>query len=685
MSFFGNYSNLHSLKNYTFAAVIRFMVRYAIILLLILFSAEGFSQIDMRRGGGVMGNTSNRDIGDPQKTVIDDREKPPIEDYKIISVENDTTYVDTTLTIYKDYKFNYLRKDNFELLSFANVGHAYTSLAYDFDEVDLLPDLGARAKHFSYYEVDDIFYYHVPTPLTELFFKTTFEQGQNVNAFFTTNMTPRLNISIAYRGLRSLGKYQHVMASQGAFRFTVNYQTKNNRYDLKTHFVSQDTNNEENGGLTRQGNINYRAKEEEFDDRSLLPVNFKDAENMLYTKRFFLKHHYNIVKGNDSTENNQIRIGHELNFTDKEYWYSQNTPFAGLGASYKNTNLRDEVEYQRVSNLVYAQYRNTILGEMTFQAKHSNYNYGYGKKLILGDLNEPPRVIPNRLKGDVFSVGGKYKKKIGGFQLSGDAMINLSDEFSGNYLKANAGYRLDEDNKVDASLVINSSAPNFNFLLYQSDYVNYNWYNDFDNVQKQDLNIDLKAKKIANLSASLSQINNYTYFGLRKNEVEGAEADTLVTPYQYNGNIGYLKIKANRKFEYWRFGLDNTLMYQNVFSGESVFRVPDFVTRHSFYYEDYWFNKALYLNMGFTFNYFTSFMADSYDPVLAEFYVQNNQEIGGFYRADFFFNGKVDQTRIFFKLENFSTIFEGNNNYSAPSQPYRDFVIRFGLVWNFFL
>ncbi|WP_150546033.1 MULTISPECIES: putative porin [Mesonia] len=30
-------------------------------------------------------------------------------------------------------------------------------------------------------------------------------------------------------------------------------------------------------------------------------------------------------------------------------------------------------------------------------------------------------------------------------------------------------------------------------------------------------------------------------------------------------------------------------------------------------------------------------------------------------------------------------MFNRNNNYSAPSQPYRNFVIRFGLVWNFFL
>jgi len=43
---------------------------------------------------------------------------PPVTLYKIITVQNDTTYLDTTLTIQKDYKFNYLRKDNFELLPF---------------------------------------------------------------------------------------------------------------------------------------------------------------------------------------------------------------------------------------------------------------------------------------------------------------------------------------------------------------------------------------------------------------------------------------------------------------------------------------------------------------------------------------------------------------------------------------
>ena len=40
-----------------------------------------------------------------------DNNKALITDYLIISHGNDTTFVDTTLTINKYYKFNYLRKD----------------------------------------------------------------------------------------------------------------------------------------------------------------------------------------------------------------------------------------------------------------------------------------------------------------------------------------------------------------------------------------------------------------------------------------------------------------------------------------------------------------------------------------------------------------------------------------------
>jgi hypothetical protein len=90
------------------------------------------------------------------------------------------------------------------------------------------------------------------------------------------------------------------------------------------------------------------------------------------------------------------------------------------------------------------------------------------------------------------------------------------------------------------------------------------------------------------------------------------------------------------------------------------------------------------IQTGITLNYFTEYYANDYNPLLAEFYVQNQTKIGGFPTLDFFINAKVRQTRIFLKAEHFNSSFTGYNFYAAPNYPYRDFIIRFGLVWNFF-
>jgi hypothetical protein len=112
--------------------------------------------------------------------------------------------------------------------------------------------------------------------------------------------------------------------------------------------------------------------------------------------------------------------------------------------------------------------------------------------------------------------------------------------------------------------------------------------------------------------------------------------------------------------------------------------VPDLVMRNSFYYSDTAFKRALFFQIGVTSNYFTSYFANNYNPVLGSFYVQNERKIGNFPLLDFFVNAKIKQTRIYLKAEHFNSTITGYNFYSAPDYPYRDFTIRFGLVWNFF-
>ena len=68
-------------------------------------------------------------------------------------------FVDTSLTIKKDYEYNYLRKDNFGLLPFANEGQTYSTLDFGIKKFSSLPEIGFSGKHFNYLQADEIKYY----------------------------------------------------------------------------------------------------------------------------------------------------------------------------------------------------------------------------------------------------------------------------------------------------------------------------------------------------------------------------------------------------------------------------------------------------------------------------------------------------------------------------------------------
>ena len=91
------------------------------------------------------------------------------------------------------------------------------------------------------------------------------------------------------------------------------------------------------------------------------------------------------------------------------------------------------------------------------------------------------------------------------------------------------------------------------------------------------------------------------------------------------------------------------------------------------------------LQTGITFKYFTKYKADEINPLLNEFRLQNTTEIGNFPMLDVFVNAQIRRTRLFLKAENVSSFWTGRTYFATPSQPYRDFTIRFGLVWNFFI
>ena len=594
-------------------------------------------------------------------------------DYKIISHNRDTTYIDTTLTIQKDYKFNYLRTDNFELLGFHNQGQTFTNLGYDFSNLKLFPDIGFTAKQFSYLDIDEIKYYEVPTPTTEITYRTGLQQGQVLDAIFTLNFSKRLNVSLSYKGIRSLGAYRRSLASNGNFRGAFHYRTKNNRYAIRGHLTSQDFFNEESGGLPQVEIDKFESNDDNYTTRARLDVNLNDAENQFNSKRIYLDHSYKLVAVKDTTNNkdfSNLKFGHIFTNETKEYRFIQTTTTTAIFGDENSANARNEIAKTTITNNELNLEFNSkyVLGQFKAKINLTNYSHGYDSI-----LNSNSNISKIKLEGNAISVGADWNAKIKNFQLNATGNISPgTGRLSGNFLKGEALYKKDSLFALKGSLLISSKSPNFNTLLHQSKYDDYNWQNNFNAVNTRNLGFDFSSKWI-NASLNFTNIDNYTYFNENNK------------PVQFDNQITYLKVKVSKEIKYWKLALDNTIMYQNVSSGSSVFRVPELVTRNTFYYEDYWFKgKPMLVNVGATFKYFTKYKMNAYNPLLAEFTLQDTQEIG-FPTVDVFFNAQVRRTRLYFKIDNVTSSFTKKNYFSAPNYPYRDFTIRFGMVWNWFI
>jgi hypothetical protein len=651
-------------------------IKYFVFFLSLFFFVK-FSAQERLVKGNLPNNSSLRDTAALSKSV-GYKKVATIDMYLIQRYSRDSVYVDTTISIQKEYKYNYLQKDNFGLMPFANMGQSYNTLTFNPSETQSMPLFGARARHFNYLEEEDINYYEVPTPWTRLTYKTAFEQGQMLDAFFTVNLSRQFNFSIAYKGLRSLGNYQNALTSSGNFRFTSSYSSKSKRYRANGHIVMQDLFNQENGGLRDEDVENFESGVEEFIDRSVFDLNLTDAENILRGKRFYLNQSYDIIKQKDSISRNELTLTNIISFEDKYFQFDQGAPAVNyFGESFTN-NISDRNTLEDFETQLGLNYFNETIGQLKFAIDYRDINYGYSSVVFF-----PEEIIPNRIKTSFLGLSAGYSKKIGVFDFNSEASVNLSNEFKGSFLDANLGFKLNEDIHLRGGINISSRLPNLNFLLYQSDYLNYNWYNlnQFETINTQQLNFRMDSRKYFNAAVDISNIDNFTFFNLESIE----DGTRVIKPSQYDGTIQYLRLKVQKEFMFGNFALDNTVMYQNVISDQAVLNVPDLITRNTFYYSNEVFKKAMTLQTGITLNYFTKYNMNGYDPLLAEFYTQNETELGGFPRLDFFINAKIRQTRIFLKAEHFNSSFTGYNYFSAPNHPFRDYIIRFGLVWDFFL
>jgi hypothetical protein len=537
----------------------------------------------------------------------------------------------------------------------------------------LFPQIGSNAKHYNYLKTNDINYYHVATPFTELMYRSAFVQGQLLDALFSVNTSPRFNFTIARKGLRSLGNYQHFLSSSSNFRFSTNYNSRNSKYFLKTHYVNQNLFSEENGGIREDDISNFESGNTEFIDRSVFDPQFENADNTLHGKRFYLNQNYLIKNSLDSLNTRKWSVGNIITLENKYYQFKQSTSNEYFGESTGFNQINDKVSFDTFLVNFNTSFSSSKLGMTTFFMNYRDVNYSYENLVDIDNNYNYESIIDEN-----FSFGLNYLFKKENYILDFQFESMLTGDVEGSLIKAGLLLNINSDSNIKFSFINSDNSPDYNYIVNNSSYLNYNWNNLFKNINTTKYILNFSSDKLFKFNFEFNNILNHTYF---VKDVSG-----IVLPVQEFNNLGVFKMNISKKISFNKFAIDNRVQFQKT-GDESlgIINIPELILRNTFYYQDELFKKALFLQTGFTFNYFSEFYMNSYDPLLSEFYVQNNKLIGNFPRIDFFVNAKIQQTRIFLKAEHINSSFTGYNYYSAPNYPYRDFSIRFGLVWNFFM
>ena len=665
------------------------MKNYLFLILLVFWFIPNFSQDfqmpkgpsqDLNRGGNLQ-NSSIADslmnrFGD-KSTRLNKNPDAKIQDYLIITRQNDTIVVDTSLTIEKYHKINFLREDDFELIPFSNTGIAYNTLSFSAIK-SIKPKMGASNKYISYDSVDDVVYYDLPTPFTELMYRSVFEQGQLLDAVYAVNTSRQFNFSISRKGLRSLGNYQNFLSNTSNFSFTTNYLSKNRKLKIRSHYSNQKLFSEQNGGINDSDISNFENGNSQFLDRGVFDPNFENAHNEFLGKRFYSDQTY-ILKQKDSLNNGSIEFFNSVYFEEKKYKFQQKLSDEFFGDSFASQEINDKLFLNSFNLQTGLALQSDKFGKFNLGLRYTSDRYSLENYQIDDYVD-----ISQNINSKTTYLNGSYSKEFSKIKLKLNTENFIFGDNQSNSFSSVVKFNFKNDNSLALKYNFYSVIPSYNTLLYRSNYENYNWDNEFDNSVTNSISLNLILSNILDLDIDLISVKKHVQFEKLVDDNSTGINNYSIIPVQYLDNLEVLKIKLARKIKFGKFSIDSKLLLQKTMS-DNIINLPKIVSRNTFYYSTDMFKKALYLQTGFGVKYFSKFYMNGYDPLLSELYVQNDKEIGEFPIIDFFINAKIQQTRLYFKFEHFNSSFTGYNYYSAPNYPYRDFTFRFGLVWNFFM
>ncbi len=580
------------------------------------------------KGGGAILDDSTKQIYGPKTTLH-------YYENDILNNRDSVRYrVDTLLKNFQ--RWSPMEKSYGTLVDLGNIGTASRNLFFQPRE-DIGAQLGMRAYDAYAIQQKEVQYMDTRSQHTELDFisggrKTTlgrFAYTQNVHSRFNFGMRAQRLTSNKIYGVYSAVSSESLLGQNWTFLAHVSYFSKDKKYLLLGHYRHLNQKVREQGGVIQEIK-NGVLEIYPYDGSAKIS---DDANSWERRHVFHLYQQYRLANGfqifqqgdYNSTINRYTDLDASRGFEKGIY----PEPF------YNSDTTRQDVFFKLFDN------------KIGLKGNFSGFNYrAYLRNRLYGMKGiSQSSAIPNTLQ-TTYKTGLRFDNIVGlwlGYYLkdstnylTAEGELNLANvtEFKDTQIKLKG----ELNTKWGQAGIQNiRTAPDLMTQVYINNH--FDWRNNFlpTNVLTIYGSLPVKTKKAEfTPEIQIHQINNFVYY------------DTSAIPRQLNSGFRLFRVGATTDIQLKRWNFV-ARAYMTLNDNEDVLRIPKFFGSGQVTF-DFLYSKVLFVQMGLSAIYRSSYLADAYMPVTQQFHLQNNLTLQQRAVADVFANIRISRVRMFFKM-----------------------------------
>lgn len=510
---------------------------------------------------------------------------------------------------------------------------------------------------------EQIKYYDTKSPYSRLYFVIGGNGRSIVNVDYSRNINPNWNVGGSVQTVSADKQFGTALrrgdrnADGTTYQFYTRFFTKDNRYQLLANFSRLGITIAESGGIqpSISGKITDLTRES--------TLWLADANSREVRTNIHLYHQYHV--------SDLVQLYHSFDRTKQDV--SFNAPLSGNSVNYF-------LEYgliQDPDSLEIRFFQNQT--QTSDQSEFTFLNNEMGFKGDLGPLFYNFYLKRRDLRYDnIFLNSVNTSENYAGFNLRNNFSNDMHFYANGEYLlgrnyKLGSGFTF---RYIEANLKRVRYDPSFLHDLYSGNHMQ--WNNDFSPILSDNLygalHLKLPFLKFSP-HLNLHRISRQVYFDINRRPAQASGAARIFAP----GVDLNLRFFRNIHFE-------NHFVYTGI-SGDAanIFRIPRFFWNSRLYYGNSHFNDKLQIQAGVDMHFRSAYRAHGYEPVIQQYFVQNDFQIPSYPLADVFINVKISRARVFVKYTNITQTLGLTGEYFAtPFYFGQQGVLDFGLDWLFF-